>query len=259
MPKAIKLTEAGKVFLLEARAILHRVDEAIDLVKAAALGKTGRIRVGYAASPSVEILPRALRAFKESNPSVAVDFRNMTSRAIVDGLHDGTLDVALAVTVSPSEFDGLTLEHLRTYGIRVAVHPLHRFARSRRVPLTEIVKEPLVAFSRLEHPEHHVFLEKVFASQRQRPAIAQECDTATSLIAAVEAGRGVAVVFETLSWLAGGRVVLKPITPKPRRYPVGVAYREGATEATMAFVEALRRARQGSARAPARHNIIDLL
>jgi DNA-binding transcriptional LysR family regulator len=251
-PKAIKLTEAGKVFLLEARAVLHRVDEAIDLVKAAASGKTGRIRVGYAASPSVEILPRALRAFKESNPGVTVDLRNMTSRAISDGLHDGSLDVALVVTVSPSEFDGLTVEHLRTYAIRVATHPRHRFARSRRVPLKEIVKEPLVAFSRLEHPEHHVFLGRIFASQRQRPTIAEECDTATSLIAAVQAGRGVAVVFETLSWLAGGRVVLKPIAPEPRRYPVGVAYREGAAEAAMAFVEALRRAKRGPERSPAR-------
>ena len=239
--KAITLTETGKVFLTEARAILHRVDEAIGVAKAAASGKTGRVRVGYAASPSVEILPRALRRFKQSNPNVAVDLRNMTSRAILSGLHDGSLDVALVVTVSPSEFDGLIVENLRTYGMRVAMHPRHRLAQRRRVPLSEIAKEPLVAFSRLEHPEHPVFLARVFASQPRKPRLAEECDTATSLIAAVEAGRGVALVFETMSRLAGERLVLRPITPALRRYPVDIAYREGASKAAMAFVEAIHR------------------
>ena len=244
-PKAITLTEAGKVFLLEARAVLHRVNEAIGVAKAAASGKTGRVRVGYAASPSVEILPRALRTFKQSNPNVGVDLHNMTSRAILNGLHDGSLDVALVVTVSPSEFDGLIVEHLRTYGMRVAMHPRHRLARRSRVPLREIAKESLVAFSRLEHPEHPVFLARVFASQPRKPHIAEECDTATSLIAAVEAGRGVALVFETMSRLAGERLVFRPITPALRRYPVDIAYREGVSKAAMAFVKAIRRTQRG--------------
>jgi DNA-binding transcriptional LysR family regulator len=125
--------------------------------------------------------------------------------------------------------------------MRVAMHPRHRLARRRRAPLREIAKEPLVAFSRLEHPEHPVFLARVFASQPRKPRLTEECDTATSLIAAVEAGRGVALVFETMSRLAGERLVLRPITPALRRYPVDIAYREGASKAAMAFVEALRR------------------
>jgi LysR family transcriptional regulator, benzoate and cis,cis-muconate-responsive activator of ben and cat genes len=102
-----------------------------------------------------------------------------------------------------------------------------------------------VAFSRLEHPEHPVFLARVFASQPRKPHIAEECDTATSLIAAVEAGRGVALVFETMSRLAGERLVLRPITPALRRYPVDIAYREGVSKAAMAFVEAIRRTQRG--------------
>lgn len=121
----------------------------------------------------------------------------------------------------------------------------------------EIAQESLVAFSRLEHPEHPVFLARVFASQPRKPHIAEECDTATSLIAAVEARRGVALVFETMSRLAGERLVLRPIIPALRRYPVDIAYREGASKAAMAFVEAIRRTQRGlkSARAtPVSHD-----
>src|SRR5260370_33527447 len=125
--------------------------------------------------------------------------------------------------------------------MRVAMHPRRRLARRRRVPLTEIAKESLVAFSRLEHPEHPVFLARVFASQPRKPHIAEECDTATSLIAAVEAGRGVALVFETMSRLAGERLVLRPIIPPLATYPVAHPYREGARKAGVAFREGAHR------------------
>src|SRR5262252_5778937 len=56
--KSVRLTEAGKVFLSEARAILRRAGEAVETVKAVANGHRGEIHVGYAPSLTVEILPR---------------------------------------------------------------------------------------------------------------------------------------------------------------------------------------------------------
>src|SRR5258708_24623804 len=51
----VRLTAAGETFLTEARGVLQRADEAVDLVKAVALGKRGQVRVGHSA-PMVEIL-----------------------------------------------------------------------------------------------------------------------------------------------------------------------------------------------------------
>src|SRR5438445_4169669 len=44
--KAVRLTEAGRVFLNEARAVVERANEAVHLVKAVAGGKRGEIHVG---------------------------------------------------------------------------------------------------------------------------------------------------------------------------------------------------------------------
>ncbi len=41
--KAVRLTEAGRVFLTEARIILQRAEEAVELVKDVAKGKRGEI------------------------------------------------------------------------------------------------------------------------------------------------------------------------------------------------------------------------
>jgi DNA-binding transcriptional LysR family regulator len=246
-PTAIELTEAGKVFFMEAKAVLQRVDDAVELSKAAGSGRRGQVRVGYAASPTVEVLPRALRIFKQTNPGVSVHLRDMSYQDMLKRLREGSLDVALPVSVSPSDFTGLVLEEIGRYSVRVVTHLKHRFARTRRVSLNDIAREPLLAFRRQNHPEHHVFLAKIFASQVKLPAIVEEYDTASSLIAAVEAGRGVAVVFRTIYFLAGRRLAVKPITPEPPRFPISVAYRKDeATAATLAFVEAIRRSKPRS-------------
>src|SRR5437899_1111831 len=39
--KAVRLTEAGRVFLIEARAVLQRADEAVQMAKAVANGQRG--------------------------------------------------------------------------------------------------------------------------------------------------------------------------------------------------------------------------
>src|SRR6266852_6333366 len=56
--KAMRLTEAGRVFLNEARAVVERANEAVHLVKAVAGGKRGEIHVGYVSALTTEILPR---------------------------------------------------------------------------------------------------------------------------------------------------------------------------------------------------------
>src|SRR5882757_1370217 len=105
--KAVRLTEAGRVFLSEARAVLQRADEAVQMAKAVAGGQRGEIHVGYAPSLTVEILPRALRFFQEANPGVRVQLHDLSTQEMLRGLRDRKLDVALLVRVSPKFLAGL--------------------------------------------------------------------------------------------------------------------------------------------------------
>src|SRR3984885_12178882 len=70
--KSLELTEAGKIFLNEARAVLLRAEEAVQAVRSVAKGARGQVRVGYAPSLTVEILPRALKLFEQEHPGARV-------------------------------------------------------------------------------------------------------------------------------------------------------------------------------------------
>src|SRR6266566_8568199 len=93
--KAVRLTDAGRVFLTEARIVLQRAEDAVQMARAVAGGKRGGIHVGYAPSLTVELLPRALRYFRESNPDVRVQLHDLSTQEMLDGLREGRLHAAL--------------------------------------------------------------------------------------------------------------------------------------------------------------------
>ena len=67
----------------------------------------------------------------------------------------------------------------------------------------------------------------MFAAIKSRPRIAEEHDSVTSLIAAVEAGGGVALVSQPLACIAGTRLRLIPLSPAPNPLFIGAAWAKG--------------------------------
>ncbi|HZS40401.1 MAG TPA: LysR substrate-binding domain-containing protein [Polyangia bacterium] len=242
-PNRLRLTTAGETFLAEARAVLQRAEDAVELLKAVALGKQGKVRVGHAPA-AIEVLRRALPSFSRTHPHVIVDLREMTSQGMLRGLRDRELDVALTVAISPHDFEGLAFENLAAYPICLAMNRKHRFARRRVVPLRDVAGEPIVGRSRKEYPEAHAGVLKILAPYTRSPKLVEEYDSFASLIAAVEAGRGVAFVVQIMSRVPGKRLVLRPLEPTPPRVPVVMAYRtEGVSATAAAFLAATRAAR----------------
>ena len=244
--KAVRLTEAGRAFLIEARIILQRAQDAVEMAKDVARGKRGEIHVGYAPSLTVELLPRALKYFRESNPGVRVQLHDLSTQEMLRGLNDGKLNAALLVQVSPKALTGLVFEELLCHRVCVAMHPAHSLAQVRKVGLEQVAKERLVAFTLADYPEHQAWISELFAPLNRSPEIVEEHDSITSLIAAVESGRGVAVIAQPLKGLASPRLKIRPLQPEPPPLAVGIAYRKKFRSKTTAnFIEAARRAKAG--------------
>jgi DNA-binding transcriptional LysR family regulator len=244
--KAIRLTEAGRVFLGEVRVILQRVEGAVQMAKEIAGGKRGEIHIGFAPSLTVELLPRALKYFRKSNPGVRARLHDLSTQEMLRGLRDGKLQAALLVQTPPKMLMGLVFEKLQHHAVCVAMHPAHPLARARRVGLKEVAEENLVVFSLADYPEHQAWIAGLFAPLNSPPQIVEEHDSFTSLIAAVESGRGVAVIAQPLKGLGSPRLKIRPLQPAPPPLGVGIAYRKKfRSTATDNFIEAARQAKAG--------------
>lgn len=226
--KAVRLTEAGRIFLDEARAVLLRSDQAISAVRAAAGGIQGEIHVGYAPSLTVQILPKTLRSFQAAQPGIRVMLHDYTTEEMLVGVREGKLHVALVVRPNVRKMRGLHFDELARYPVCVAVPLGHPLARSRSVKWEKLGRETLIAYSRAGYPEYHESLGAIAELIGGKPKIGEEHDSVTSVIAAVEAGRGVALVASCISCLAGPRLKVLPLVPESAPIIVGALRHAGA-------------------------------
>ena len=237
--KSLRLTDAGRVFLEEARAVLQRAEDATKAVRAVAGGTRGELHVGYAPSLTVQILPRALRRFQGEFPRVRVSLHDLSTEEMLAGLREDRLHVALMVAPAGRQLRGLRFHELARYPICIGVPPGHRFARLRTLTLAKVANEPIIAYSRADYPEYHTGLARMFAPVGRVPTIAEEHDSVTSLIAAVEAGHGIALVPSCMACLAGPRLKILPLIPPGGPVVVGaVCRKKGASAIAQTFVNA---------------------
>jgi LysR family transcriptional regulator, benzoate and cis,cis-muconate-responsive activator of ben and cat genes len=221
--KSLHLTDAGRVFLVEARAVLENAERAVQTARAVATGSTGELHVGYAPSLTARILPPTLRAFQAALPKIRVKLHDLSTEEMLAGLREGTLQIAFLVHLSRALLRGLRFEELLRDPLCVAVPPKHPLATRRRVTAADAAAEPLVTYSRKEYPDAYAHLINVFGPKR-KPRIAEEHDSVSSLIAAVESGVGIAIVSESLSCLAGPRLKIIPLDPPPNPLVIGAAW-----------------------------------
>lgn len=227
--------------MTEARAVLQRAEEAVAAARAKAGGQAGEIQVGYAPSLTVQILPQALRMFQAEFPGVRVMLHDLSTEEMLSQLHAGKLQLALMVQPTRKTLRGLRFVELARYPLQVAVAPKHPLAKLKNISLSRAAQEPLIGYSRKEYPEYHEAVAELFAPTRRPPYIAEEHDGVNSIIAAVESGRGLALVPACVACMVGPRLKLIPLAPAGLPIIVGAVVREGAVPVVVEkFIAAAR-------------------
>ncbi len=210
---------------------------AVKTARAVATGARGELHVGYAPSLTARILPGTLRAFQARSPGARVKLHDLSTEEMLAGLRGGALQMAFVVRLTQAMLRGFRFEELMRDPMCLAVAPSHPLGARRTVKLAEAAREPLITYSRKDYPEAHESLAAMFAGLKSKPRIAEEHDSVSSLIAAVEAGNGVAIAPQSLGCTAGPRLKLIPFSPALSPLVVGAAWiKNGLTPAAEAFL-----------------------
>jgi DNA-binding transcriptional LysR family regulator len=235
--KSLKLTAAGKTFLTEAKAVLQHADDAVKKARAVARDGGGEIHVGYAPSLTVQILPPMLRAFQGEFPQVRVTLHDLSSEEMLTQLGGKKLHVALTARPPEKVLRNFSFVEFARYAICVAVSPVHPLAKSRALTLPQVAREPLIGLTRNNYPEAYGQVVKLFAEGGHKPRFAEEHEDGSSIIAAVEAGRGIALVPSSLACIVGTRVKLIPLKPALPPILVGALWlKENKSELVKKFI-----------------------
>ncbi|QGZ94929.1 LysR substrate-binding domain-containing protein [Terricaulis silvestris] len=209
--RSVTLTEAGKVFLEQARQMLAQASHSVALARRAANGELGNLSIGYATAAEFRVFPRVLPAFLARRPGVHVAFKALKVVEQIEALRRDELDVSLVWLPIPSdEFD---VQPLTQEPLMVAVPAEHRLAKSAVVAIRDLSREPLILFARAQDPETYHQIEQLFLNEGATMNVAHELETLLSAINFVAMGAGCALLPDYARGNPKAGVVYKALKP----------------------------------------------
>ena len=239
--RAVKLTPAGRVFLLEARRILRLTESAALATRRIASGEAGTITLGFTAASGYSFLPRLLLQRASHAPNIDVALKEMVSSEQVDSLLTGRIDVGLLrPPITRSEFTTLKVASERL----VAALP---FGDPRLGEASLTLKDfappsPLIMYAPDGARYFHDMLAGLFKAEGIAPVTIQSLSQIHSMLALVRAGIGAALVPEAAMSLHFDDVHFRPVeTSPPQPVELYAAWRtDNDNPALAGFLDLLR-------------------
>jgi DNA-binding transcriptional LysR family regulator len=236
-PRPVELTEAGRVLLHHAEAIVARLQAARADIDALCSGEAGTLRVGAFQSAGARILPELLRRFSAAWPRVEVRLE-AEDDSLLSGIEHGGLD--LAFVMLPVEDAAVeTVELVRDAYVLVtqADSPL---ARSSTPPtFREIGSMPLIGYRTCLGGQQ---VEDRLRAAGVTPRMAFRSDDNATLQAMVATGIGIALVPRLTVNEADPRIAVIDLADRVPPRLIGLAWHRDRyrSPAALAFVDAAR-------------------
>lgn len=193
--RRVELSEAGRLFLDEARLVLAQVDKAADVARRAQLGEIGELKIGFTASaPFTSSIPQAIFAFRQAFPSVHLSLQEMSSKEVAERLEEQSMHVGIMRPL-PLPDSLIAVELLREPLVAIirSDHPL-AVGSDKGLYLKTLAAEPFVFFPRSYGSGLYAQLLDLAREAGFSPLITQEAGEAMTIIGLVAAGLGVTVL-----------------------------------------------------------------
>ena len=207
--RSVKITAAGDVLLAQARAILAKLDIAVELVHAAARGEAGLLRLGYTAASAYSLVPAIMRAYKQRYPGVEVALHELLSNEQLVELSERRLDVGLVRPFAARP--DLTSEKLVEEHLVLALPAHHPLTAYQTVDIHQLEGLAQIGFTATAARYFHDLIEALMLKAGVTPLIVQRATQSHTIISLVSAGLGVAVVPAASACVHREGVVYRPL------------------------------------------------
>ena len=227
LPRGVRLSAAGKVFLEDCRRILREVNEAAVRAERAARGIIGTLRVGFTESASWHgVVPDSLREFRRTHPETELQLSSLISLDQVEAVRSGRLDAGFVyVTTSDPQIAQLSVA---SHQVVLAMPRRHPVSRLKRLLLRDLVETDFVWFTRRQHPANYDrLLQACSRGGLTNPRIVQEAVDQATMLSLVSCGLGVAFVTDATRWRCPKEVVLRQVDDLRLLLTVSCIWRKG--------------------------------
>ena len=150
----VRLTNAGRLFLDEARRLLADLERAKQRAQLAYRGQTGTFAVAFVnGMTDTPLLPTVLAEFRAAVPEVALDLRGLRSHEQEAALRNHEINIGFCHFV-PRDLPTLQSQYVATTQVLLAVPNGHPLESRAKIFLRDLEGEPFVWFPRAAIPAY---------------------------------------------------------------------------------------------------------
>jgi len=207
-PRGVELTQAGEMFLGEARNVRALMEQAIERTKRAGEGKLGRLDIAIFGTGIFGAIPQLLQLFRNTHPDVRVVLHSMSKQEQIEALRQKRITVGFNRIVSP--YPDIESQLVIKEPLYLAINDTHPLSQETAVSFMELAKHPLVLFPTGARPN---FVDKIIELCKKMgfvPEISQIVGDALTGVALVAGGFGISVVPKSATTFSLPGVVYRP-------------------------------------------------
>ncbi len=238
--QGVRLTNAGKVFYKEAKALVEQAERARQLVSDVTKGRQRTLYLGYSGQLLRSDLPVLLSRFRREHPEMPVRLEQGATDTLIDRLESGELDCLI---VQHFDFyaliDWLEVQTVLEDSLLLVVAKDHPFAGAQRVTLEDLQSLNVILYW------EKGMQETLLRHARRGSPINVHTVTGSSdnVGILVEAGYGVGITMASqAAHLQSDRLTFIPFEDQSARSRIELLRRRGAMEPPLsAFLELVNR------------------
>jgi DNA-binding transcriptional LysR family regulator len=228
----VRLTEAGRLFLEDARRILALSAGAAETARRAQRGEAGELRIGFTRSiPYTPVFPAIINAYRKQFPQVSLRLREMTTMQQAAALAGNALDLGFLRPLDEESLEGLALTVLTRDGFAAVLPADHRLAGKTPIAIGDLRGEDFVMFP---YDDGTTLTPRIVSLCREagfEPKLMMEAREAAAILGLVAAGCGVSVLPAVLGSMGIQGVCFRPVKDQAVAANLALASRRGDSSA----------------------------
>lgn len=212
----VSLTNAGSIFLEDARGILNQIDRSKETVHRVDLGETHRLRLAFIGALLDENLVGLIQRFKSAHPNYQIQITDLAPSAQLSAIKADELDGGFIGAKPEGGMKGFKFVVWAVEPLMLACPETHELAKLDILSWKNLKNLNWVMVARQAAPAFRQQFSKLDKTYRLSAKILQESERAPAILTMVAAGCGVSMVPQSLGHLVPKGVVYRSLpVPEP--------------------------------------------
>ena len=222
--KIVELTDAGRIFVEEARSALSHMDRAVHLARAAHDEPDNVLMIRHSPYADQAWVSAILAIRLPLYPTLRVRLISQFSIELVRSVMAGELNLALVT--APPEDPKITAVPFAQAPLYVALPETHAAAQKEHIVLQDLANDEWILLARRVHPVVHGAIMDAARREGIAPKHAHEIITAQQAVHLVSEHVGVAILTKPTAFGFGAEgVVVRPLSDTSWCFPTCVVMR----------------------------------